>query len=261
MKIHRIYAITLRYMYNFKHSYDRLTDAFYWPAMDLLLWGLTGYYFISAHQDSTNILHAVISGMIFWIIIWRAQYEITINLLTELWDKNLINLFGAPLKFWEWVISTMLLGILKGIPSFLFAAGLAYWLYGVDVFAVGWYAIIFILLLLLSGWGIGSFVASFLFRYGTKIQTFGWSFIWIFAPFSAIYYPVSILPEWAQVFSKLLPMSYVFEQIRSLIFYHTVDYKQLLISFVLSILYLTVGLLFMRKSFDKLLNRGLAKLY
>lgn len=261
MSITRIYAVILRYMYNFKHSYDRITDAFYWPALDLLLWGLTGFYFASLNKDATSAVVAVISGIVFWIIIWRAQYEVTINLLTELWDKNLINFFGAPLKFSEWIISVMLVGIIKAIISFLFAVGLTYLFYKINIFMLGWYIPVFITLLLFSGWAVGFFVSSILFRFGTKVQTLAWSMIWALAPFSAVYYPVSIMPEWAQVFARFIPTSYVFEQMRALILSRNVDLNQLLICLILNIFYFALGLISIRASFNKLKERGLAKLY
>lgn len=262
MSITRIYAVVLRYMYNFRHSYDRITDAFYWPALDLLLWGLTGFYFASLNKDATSAVVAVISGIVFWIIIWRAQYEVTINLLTELWDKNLINFFGAPLKFSEWIASVMIVGIIKALLSFFFAIAVTYLFYKINIFIIfGWYIPVFIILLLLSGWATGFFVSSVLFRYGTKVQTLGWSFIWALAPFSAVYYPVSIMPDWAQILSRLIPTSYVFEQMRALILLHKVDVNQLLICLALNLFYFILGLISIRASFNKLKERGLAKLY
>jgi len=44
MKWHRIYGMILRYMYYFKHSFDRISDTFYWPTLDLIMWGLTSVY-------------------------------------------------------------------------------------------------------------------------------------------------------------------------------------------------------------------------
>lgn len=261
MKLNRIYAVILRYIYNFRHSYDRITDAFYWPAMDLLLWGLTGYYFASINKNAENAVTVVIIGMVFWILIWRAQYEITINFLAELWDKNLINLFGSPLKFSEWVLSVMIVGILKGIMSFLFAAGIAYFLYHINIFIIGWYIPLFVLLLFINGWSIGFMVASILFRYGSKIQTLAWSLVWVIAPFAAVYYPIDILPLWARIIAKLLPASYVFEQLRSLLLHNTIHFDQLLICFLLNIAYLVLGLVLITKSFAAIHQKGLAKLY
>lgn len=248
-------------MYNFKHSYDRITDAFYWPALDLLLWGLTGFYFASISKDTETAVIGVLSGLIFWIVIWRAQYEVTINLLTELWDKNLINLFGAPLKFSEWIVSVMIVGVIKAILSFLFAAFLAYIFYQVNIFMFGFNLVIFMSLLLLSGWAVGFLVSSILMRYGTKVQTLGWSLVWALAPFAAIYYPLSILPNWAQTIARIFPPSYVFEQMRSFIYFHTVDYGQLFIALLLNIIYLLLGFMSINASYRALKKKGLAKLH
>ncbi|PIP64659.1 ABC transporter, partial [Candidatus Roizmanbacteria bacterium CG22_combo_CG10-13_8_21_14_all_33_16] len=91
MRIHRIYAVILRFMYLFRRSYDRISDAFYWPTIDLMLWGLTSVYFRSYMPDASKVILIIMSGILFWIIIWRGQYEITVNLLEDLWNENLIN--------------------------------------------------------------------------------------------------------------------------------------------------------------------------
>ena len=126
MKLHRIYGIILRTLYGFKHSYDKMSDAFYWPLLDLLLWGLTSSYIKESSGGQTNILLLVISGIVFWLIFWRAQYEICMGLLDELWNKNMVNIFITPLKFWEWVTAWLFMGIAKGALSFFLLQGLQY---------------------------------------------------------------------------------------------------------------------------------------
>ena len=111
MKIHRIFAVILRHLYNFKHSYDRLTDVFYWPTLDLAVWGITSKFLVEMSGNSSQALFMVISGILLFIVVWRGQYEITVNLLSELWDRNLINLFVSPLKFSEWVTSLFIIGL------------------------------------------------------------------------------------------------------------------------------------------------------
>ena len=145
MKAHRIYAILLRYVYNFKHSADRVTDVFYWPTIDLLLWGLTSVYFRALAPEVPSIVVVILSGLLFWIIVWRGQYEVTVNLLTELWDKNLVNIFVSPLKFSEWVTSFLILGFVKALVSFGFATVLALLLYRVGIFEFGLLLIPFVL--------------------------------------------------------------------------------------------------------------------
>jgi ABC-2 type transport system permease protein len=261
MKVHRIYGLLLRYLFYFRRSFDRLSDVFYWPTIDLILWGITSTYLRSIAPDANQIVTIIISGLLFWIIVWRGQYEVTINLLSELWDKNLINLFVSPLKFWEWIMSFVIMGFIKAVISFAFAATLAFFLYQVDVFRYGFYMIPFILMLLMMGWAVGFLIAAVLLRYGTKLQTLAWSTIYIVSPFSAVYYPVSILPEWAQKVAFFVPASHIFEGTREVIETGTLDWNKVWISLTLNIIYMTIALFFLRRSFNATLEKGLAKVY
>ncbi|MDO8269332.1 MAG: ABC transporter permease [Candidatus Levybacteria bacterium] len=257
MKPHRIFAIFLRHIFNFRRSFDRLSDAFYWPTIDLIIWGLTSSYFVSLAPNTGKVMLAVIGGIIFWVIPWRAQYEITVNVLVELWDKNLTNIFVAPLKFSEWITSLILVGLAKALVSVAFAALVAYVLYKVNIFSYGFYLLPFLFLLLMFGWWVGFLVAAILMRYGSRVQTLAWTVTWAAAPFSAIYFPVSILPDWAQLIARALPSSYVFEGGRQVIFEHTLNWSYVWISLFLNILYLTISIVLFRNSFKKALERGL----
>lgn len=261
MKLHRIYAIILRFMYLFRHSYDRLADAFYWPTLDLLLWGITSSYFKSYAPGVPQIVLIILSGILLWIIVWRGQYEITVGVLEDLWNRNLVNIFVAPLKFSEWIISLIIMGIIKAVLSFSFALLVAFILYKINVFTLGFYLIPFALLLILSGWWIGFAISGIILRYGTRIQTLAWIAPWIISPFSAIYYPVSALPDWAQKVSLFIPTSYVFEGAREVIGKGILDPNKLYISFFLNIIYIILSLIFLKRSFNKVLENGLVKAY
>lgn len=260
MKFHRIYGIILRYVFHFLRSWDRLTDAFYWPTIDLIVWGLTSAYFKTFAPDTSPIILIMISGILLWLVVWRAQYEITVNLLEELWSRNLINIFVSPLKFSEWIISFLILGIIKGIISLGFAMIVAYLLYKVQIFMYGFYLIPFIALLIMNAWWIGFFVAGIILRYGTRVQTVAWSMVALISPFCAIYYPVSILPVWAQKTSLFIPLSYVFQGSREIINTGKLDPTMLVVSFVLTIFYLILSLFYLRSSFSAILKKGLVKL-
>lgn len=259
MKIHRIYAMVLRSMYLFKHSLDRLSDAFYWPAIDLFVWGITSIYFRSFIPKTSPIVLVLLSGILFWIIMWRAQYEIGVNLLEDLWNKNLINIFVSPLSFIEWIMSFIMLGLIKSAMSFPFAMLIAYLLYKIKIFFFGFYLIPFIILLLMCGWWIGLFTAGFILRFGSKVQTLAWSLAGLISPFSAVYYPVSFLPAWAQKIALILPSSYIFEGMREVIYKGRLDSNKLLVSFALNLVYLIISIIFLRSSFKKVLNTGLVK--
>jgi len=261
MKIHRIYAVVLRFLFLFRRSYDRISDAFYWPTIDLLLWGLTSVYFRSIMPGASRVILVIMSGILLWIIVWRGQYEITVNLLEDLWNENLINMFVSPLRFIEWIIALIVIGIIKAFLSFSFAMFMAYLLYKVKIFFFGYYFIPIILLLIMTGWWVGFFVAGLILRFGTKVQTFAWTMVAVISPFSAIYYPLSILPNWAQIVAKITPTSYVFEGAREIIARGSVSPDKLIISLVLNVVYLFLSLWFLRRSFKKVLEKGLVKVY
>lgn len=259
MKLHRIYGLMLRNYYSFKKNLDRISDSFYWPTIDLLMWGLTSQFFMNM-GGSNNVMLFVLSGLVMWLILWKSQYEISVNLLDELWNRNLINLFVSPLTFTEWLASTLILGIIKVIMSFSFAVLLAYLLYSVKIFEYGFHLLPFMLILLMSGWAVGLFVTGLILRYGTKIQAFAWALVWVFGPFSAIYYPVSILPLWAQKVSAFIPMSYAFEGMRTVLATGQIDYQKVLLGFTIVTIYLSLSVVFTYKSFAKVMQRGLLKL-
>lgn len=261
MKLHRIYGIILRFMLLFRRSFDRMTDVFYWPTVDLLLWGLTSQYFKEFTPDSNKVLLMIITGILFWIIAWRGQYEISVNMLEDLWNENFINIFVSPIKFNEWVVSFLIIGVLKGILSLAFASLMAFILYKVHIFDYGFYLLPFLFSLLLTGWWVGFFVGGLILRFGTRLQTFAWTMVAVLSPFAAIYYPVSILPGWAQFVAKFVPPSYIFEAARSILYTGHFDLMNLLYSFGLNILYLFLGYLFLRNGFIKLMKKGMVHLY
>ena len=256
----RVLAVFWRHIYNFKHSWDRLFDSFYWPAMDILLWGLTSVYIQQAAESIPNIVVILLSGLVYWQVVWRSQYEITVNLLEEMWSNNFVNLFATPLKVSEWIVSVLLLGIVKMIFTVGFALSLVFAAYGVNMFEVGWYMVPFVVLLLACGWFIGFIVAGFILRYGKRIQTLAWAGVYLFAPFSAIYYTVDTLPGWAQTVSGWVPMSYIFEGMRTVLLHGYMDVRLLGVSLVLVIVYLVLSLMFFNFMFHLSRKAGLASL-
>ena len=155
----------------------------------------------------------------------------------------------------------LIMGIIKGSVSFAYAWVLAWILYKTNIFTYGFYTLPFLFLLLLSGWWIGFLIASIIIRYGSRVQTLAWSVPWILAPFSAIYYPVEILPGWAQGIAQFLPTSYIFEGMRQVISTGVLDWNKVYISLLLNLVYLLITILILRKSFYALLKRGVVKLF
>jgi ABC-2 type transport system permease protein len=260
MKIHRILAIIIRNLYTFRRNYDRIFDAFWWPTMELVVWGITSKYIMQLSTNNSNILFLIVSGLTFWFVVGRSQYEINVALLEEVWSRNLINIFVSPITFSEWVFSTIIIGLLKASISFIAAIIVAYILYAVKIFVFGFYLIPFIFLLVMTGWWTSFLITGIILRFGSRVQTLAWTLIYILAPLSAIYYPITTLPESAQIISFLLPTTYVFQGIRELITTGQMSNELLIKSFFLNIFYISLSLLYLKSSFTFLQQKGMSQL-
>lgn len=260
INVSRVKAMLLRYTLTLKHNFDRMTDLFYWPAMDLLLWGLTGLYFARLSTQTPHATDVILSGLVFWIVIWRSAYEINVNLLSEMWDRNLVNILLSPLTIQEWVLSFIIFGIIKMVISLAFSASLAFILYQYNIFQYGFWLLPFITSLLVTGWIMGFLISGLLIRYGERVQTIAWMGIALIAPFSALYYPISLLPHWAQAIASFIPSSYIFEAIREIIFSGIVSYDKIIVSFALNGVYLILSVSFFVFMFKKSRKLGFGRL-
>lgn len=249
----------LRYYYFFAKP-DSTADLFFWPALDIFLWGMTSNWIQHSETELPTLAISILTGLVFWQIIWRSNYEISINLLQEFWNRNLVNLFSTPLKISEWILAMMLYGILKVFVSVLFGALIVYALYSMNIFTLGWAFLPFCISLTISGWLIGFLSAAIVIYYGQRLQILAWMTAYVFAPFSAIFYPVSALPYWGQVIAHVLPMSHTFEGMRQVINEHTFSYSLFFTGLILNLFYFALMLILFTHMFEKSRQKGLARL-
>jgi ABC-2 type transport system permease protein len=153
----------------------------------------------------------ILSGVLLWHIVYKGQIEITTGVLEELQNNNLVNLFVSPLTFREWVASFLALGLIKVLVGFIFGSLITLLLYNFGIVFYSVHLLAFMGLLILSGWWLGFLVASFILRFGTRIQVLAWTFVWLASPFSAVFYPIECRVG-VQIISRFIPMSYVFQE-------------------------------------------------
>ena len=260
MKWQRILGVFFRYFYVVRKGLNHISDLFYWPLVDILLWGLTSIWIESRDFQVGNLPLILMTGLIFWQICWRSSVDVSISLLQEFWQRNLVNLFSTPLRFIEWVLGILLLSVCKLLVSVAFSAFIIYLLYALDVFTIGWAFLPFTVSLLIFGWAIGFLSASAIIYWGHSVEMFAWMSSSLFAPFSAVFYPVAILPDWAQIVARCLPTSYIFEGMRSILYQGIYPVRYFWISLGLNLLFLIVSISFFCFMFEKSRQKGLARL-
>ena len=202
----------------------------------------------------------ILTGLILWQIVFRVNLEIAKGLFEELLSHNVVNLFASPLTLGEWIVALMAMGVINMFLVTGCCAIIVWLLYGINMFILGWTLIPLMLSLLIAGWFIGFFICGLLIYWGLKAQDFVFTVGWVFAPFSAIYYPLHILPHWLQMVGKCLPMTYVFEAMRAVLATGTLPLKGMGMSFFLDFLYMFLSLLFFYYMFERSKEKGFARL-
>lgn len=259
MKLHRVMAVVKRHFLLTFRRLDRIINILYWPFLNIVLWGITSMW-MQQQSQQPHILSMILTGLILWQIVFRVNLETAKGLFEELLHHNVVNLFSTPLTFSEWVVGMMIMGVINMTLVTICCATAAWLLYGVNIFMLGWHLIPFMLSLLLSGWFIGFLICALLIYWGLKAQDFVFTVGWIFSPFSAIYYPLDVLPPVAQSIGKFLPMTYIFEAMRSVLQTGKNIPSYVVISFILNIAYLGASLTFFHYMFEKSKSKGLARL-
>jgi len=258
--LHRVVAVMLRYLFIERRNYVRFIESLFWPTMDIMLWGLASVWMEKQHVRLPNVVLVMMTGLVLWSIVSRAQLEVVMPLLEELWQRSLITLFATPLTCAEWIVGVMLNGLIKTAVVFAFGVVMVWLLYTLNVFSVGWMLLPFALSLMLFGWAVGFLGAAIVIYVGQKAQNVAWMLSFVFAPVSGIFYPISVLPSWAQKIAWGLPLAHIFEGMRTILFTGTLPWGNLLVGFSLGAFYLFLAIslfLFMfersrRYGFDRL---------
>lgn len=254
----RLVGFFLRHLYPLKRDFDLLSDMLYWPLVDTVLWGITGQWLGQAGGIAGLVL-ALMLSLVLWTVVWRSQSEVSRNLMDEIWNNNLMNLFSTPLKIREWLLGVLALSIVKMFFSVLVVAATVLLLYQVNVASLGWWLVPFFISATMAGWWIGLISASIVLRHGPRVQAIIWTLPAVLIPFSAIYFPVAQLPTWAQPITQIVPTTYIFETMRALVFNQPYNTQMMVWSFALNAFYLILAGIYFVRSFEYSRRLGLGR--
>ena len=256
MKFHRIYALFLRHLYLIKSSFPRILDLIYWPTIQIILWGFISKFFTMHSDFYNNTTGIILSAAILYDFLFRSSISFNMLFLEEIWSRNFTNLFISPLKVSEIIIAltgTALIRTLIGIvPAILLASPF----FGVSIFDLGPPLILLLLSLYAFGITLGLFVVSGLLRYGPSFENVAWSSLFLLAPLGCIYYPLSILPDWLQILAKVLPLVYIFEEVRSILVNNMVNYSNIMTALILNLIYFLLAIFVFYSAFHEARKKG-----
>lgn len=238
----RLYALVERQWVLILGSWPRMVDLVYWPIVQITIWGLIQLHvFTEVEGAGEVVLAAVLGAVLLWDVTWRSQLGLSLAYMEEIWSRNLGNLLVSPLSPAELVGSLMIVSVTKTIVAMIPAVIVAAVFFGFNIFTVGLALPLFVLNLVAFGWSISLVAAGLVTRYGQGAQDMPWALMFGITPFCAVYYPVSVLPDFLEPVAMALPPSHIFEGLRALLNEGVFDAGRFLAATGLNVLWLGAG--------------------
>jgi len=261
MNATRIYAIFLRQIYLMRGSYTRIIPLFVWIMVDMVLWGFMTQYLNSVNNAGMNFVPLLLGAVLMWDFFSRVMQGLATAFFEDCWTRNFLNFFATPLSTGEYIsglVTTSIFTSIAGlIAMILFAGsvfGLSFLSYGVALFPA-------LLTLFLFGIAIGILGITLVLRFGPAAEWLIWPMPALLSPFVGVFYPLSVLPAWMQAVAKILPPSYVFENIRAIVHGQTADAAGLWGGLLLSAGYVAFASWVFARIYRYALNTGLIARY
>ncbi len=257
LNVGRIGALLSRHLYLYQRSFARMLEIFYWPFLDLVVWG-----FITMYLDKVGLqLHGAVTfflgALILWDVLFRAQQGIAVSFLEEMWARNLMNLFASPLTVGEYLAATMTMSVMKVSAVASLMMGFAWAFYSYDIFKMGLSLFPFILNLVVSGWIIGVLTTSIIMRFGQQAEVLAWGMVFLFQPISCVFYPLEVLPSILQGIAWSIPPSHIFEGMRAVLNSGAMPVTHIIWATGLNLLYMVAIVGWFYHTFNVCKDRGM----
>ena len=256
MSINRIYGLFLRHFFLIKGSLPRVLDLIYWPTIQIILWGFISKFFTTYSDYYSNTVGVILTCAILYDFLFRSSISFNMLFLEEIWSRNFTNLFIAPMRISEIIISLVFTALIRTLIGLVPAILLTSPLFGISILNLGIPLFFLFFSLYIFGITLGLFVSSGLLRYGPAFENIAWSSLFLLAPLGCIYYPIEILPELFQDLARALPLVHIFEEARNILVNKVVNYESIITAFKLNLIYLIAGIFLFYYSFSGARKKG-----
>jgi ABC-2 type transport system permease protein len=261
MSAGRIIAVLKRHFFVFRRNPAGMLDLVLWPSVDVLIWGML-MVFIQSNARLPVPVGFLLGGVLMWTLMFRSNLETTISFLDDTsWTRNIINLLVSPMSPSEYLAGSALWALVK-IGAGSTVMGLLTWvIFRFAVIDIGPVLGIFVFTLMLFGLAMSLVVMGIVLRFGHGADILAWGLAGMFTPLSAVWYPVSVMPGWAQSIALALPPAHVFESMRTVLAGGSVPWDRLALALTLDAGYLLLAFAFVRAMFGVFRSRGFVTRY
>ena len=261
MSFYRIFAILIRQLYLIRGSFSRVFPLFAWAAVDMVLWGFLTRYLNTVATPGFNFVTSLLGAVLLWDFFIRIMQGVTMAFFEDVWSRNFLNIFATPLLISEYVAGLVLSSISTSVVGLGVMLFIACAFFKLSFFAYGLIIIPSLLVLFLFGISLGIFGSALVLRFGPASEWFIWPIPALISPFVGVLYPISTLPQWMQLVSRLLPPSYVFEGLRAVIMDKMASGSALILGGCLAVGYIFLAYWFFKRVYQGALRTGLIARY
>jgi ABC-2 type transport system permease protein len=254
-------ALILKYAFICSRNTFRAMDVFFWPVMDLLVWGFLSVYMLKVSNAVPSLITFLIAATILWNVLYRAQQVVSVSFLDDVWSRNLLNIFAAPIRPIEYVGAAYIMGFLQSLIVVILLGVMAGFMYSFNVLTLGFEFAFLFANLLLMGWSIGLLTTGLILRWGPPAEALAWAIPFLIQPISAVFYPLSVLPPWLQPVALGVPATHVFEGMRQMLSTGHLNPQYLWTAFGLNIVYMTLFACVFSYFLDEARRRGFIAKY
>ena len=254
-------AIFLRQLYLMQGSPARVLPLFAWVAIDMVTWGFITKYLNSVSGSGFNFVPSLLGAVLLWDFFIRVMQGVTTTFFEDVWSRNFLNVFATPLSISEYVSGLVLSSVVTSSVGLVVMLVLATAVFGLSFFLYGVLLVPYLLVLFFFGIALGIIGCGIVLRLGPASVWCIWPIPALISPFAGVFYPLSTLPGWMRFFSRLLPPSYVFESMRSIVQKHPGSPSALFWGAALDVLFLMLASWFFRSIYHHAVRTGLIARY
>jgi ABC-2 type transport system permease protein len=257
----RTAAIVLRHFYLLRGSLTRIVPLFVWVAIDIVLWGFITRYLNAVAGTGLDFIPMLLGAVLLWDFCSRVMHGVTTAFFEDVWSRNFLNLFATPLVVREYLGGLVVSSVVTSAAGLLVMLVLATGIFGLSFFVYGLAVMPFLLVLFLFGVALGILGSGVVLRLGPAAEWFIWPIPALVSPFVGVFYPLSTLPSWMQRLARLLPPSYVFEGMRSILAGGAAPAGMLVLGAALSGAYVVLACWFFARVYRHAVHTGLLARY
>ncbi len=252
----RVRTVVRRHWYVLWRSPNRWFDIAVWPVFDVLLFGSLGAFVAQENDASRAAAPYLLAGIMLFHVLFQCQIAVTTGFMEETWSRNILNIMTTPITEGEYAAGLGLYAFMKLVLAMGTISLVALVTYQFHLDSIGWGLVPIVGVLLLVGWAVSLLVIGLILRYGQSAEILAWGVNFVMLAVSGVFNPISALPGAVQPFAKILPTTFAFRAMRTLLDGRAMPWGDVAWGYVGAVVFCALGYAFIVRMLDTFRRRG-----